>query len=111
MNAHPARAIEYLREENRVLRQQLEGKRLRLTVAQRRRLAGVEIAGITPTPDTAFMRQFARCLRDSMDGFPVRKRLVIMDRDEKFRPAFRAMLRDSGIEPARLPARSPDLIA
>ena len=32
-------AIDYLREENRVLRQQLGRKRLRLTDAQRRRLA------------------------------------------------------------------------
>ena len=32
-------AIEYLREENRVLREQLGGKRIRLTDAQRRRLA------------------------------------------------------------------------
>jgi hypothetical protein len=31
--------IEYLREENRVLKQQLGSKRLRLTDAQRRRLA------------------------------------------------------------------------
>jgi len=34
-----ALAIDYLREENRVLREQLENKRLRLTDAQRRRLA------------------------------------------------------------------------
>jgi len=31
--------IEYLQEENRVLREQLGGKRLRFTDAQRRRLA------------------------------------------------------------------------
>ena len=33
------RVINYLREENRVLKEQLGGRRLRLTDAQRRRLA------------------------------------------------------------------------
>jgi len=31
MNEHQGRAIDYLREENRVLREQFKGKRLRLT--------------------------------------------------------------------------------
>jgi transposase InsO family protein len=58
---HQAAAIEYLREENRVLKQQLGGRRLRLTDAQRRRLAAKgkavgyrmlsEVATIV-TPDT-----------------------------------------------------------
>src|SRR4051812_42865542 len=39
MNAHQLQAIEYLREENRVLREQLGQRRLRLTDNQRRRLA------------------------------------------------------------------------
>jgi len=55
--------IEYLREENRVLKQQLGGRRLRLSDAQRRRLAAKgkaigyrvlsEVATIV-TPDTIF---------------------------------------------------------
>jgi len=55
-------AIEYLKEENRVLREQLGGRRLRLTDAQRRRLAAKvrtlgrdglkEIADLV-TPDTS----------------------------------------------------------
>ena len=36
---HQQRAIEYLQEENRVLREQLGQKRVRLTDDQRRRLA------------------------------------------------------------------------
>ncbi|TDI36477.1 MAG: hypothetical protein E2P02_25155 [Acidobacteria bacterium] len=54
-------AIEYLKEENRVLREQLGGRRLRFTDAQRRRLAAKartlgrdglkEIADLV-TPDT-----------------------------------------------------------
>ena len=39
VNRDQARIIDYLREENRVLREQLGGRRLRLTDAQRRRLA------------------------------------------------------------------------
>src|SRR5688572_29936621 len=39
MNQHQLLAIYYLREENRVLREQLGGRRLRLNDDQRRRLA------------------------------------------------------------------------
>ena len=39
MNQHQLLAIDYLREENRVLREQLGGRRLRLNDDQRRRLA------------------------------------------------------------------------
>jgi hypothetical protein len=39
MNQHQLRVIDYLREENRVLREQLAGRRLRLSDDQRRRLA------------------------------------------------------------------------
>src|SRR4051794_15797498 len=39
MNQQQQQAIEYLREENRVLREQLGGRRLRFTDEQRRRLA------------------------------------------------------------------------
>ena len=38
MNQQQQQAIEYLREENKVLREQLGGRRLRLTDEQRRRL-------------------------------------------------------------------------
>jgi len=39
VNRHQAQAIDYLVEENRVLKEQLDGKRIRLTNDQRRRLA------------------------------------------------------------------------
>jgi hypothetical protein len=39
MNQRELRVIAYLREENRVLREQLGGRRLRLNDVQRRRLA------------------------------------------------------------------------
>ena len=61
VNRHQALAIDYLVEENRVLKEQLGGKRLRLTDAQRRRLAAKGkalgrklLAQVAPivTPDT-----------------------------------------------------------
>src|SRR6266436_836130 len=39
VNRHQLEVIEFLREENRVLKEHLHGRRLRLTDAQRRRLA------------------------------------------------------------------------
>jgi len=37
------------------------------------------------------------------------KKYVIMDRDANFSCAFRAVLEEVGVEPVRLPARSPYL--
>jgi hypothetical protein len=39
LNEHQAHVVDYLREENRLLKQQLRGQRLRLTDDDRRRLA------------------------------------------------------------------------
>ena len=51
----------------------------------------------------------ARNLTDSFDGFLLGKRHLLMDRDGKFCPVFRAMLTDADVEPLRLPPRSPNL--
>ncbi len=37
------------------------------------------------------------------------KRYVLMDRDANFSCEFRTILKDAGVTPVRLPARSPDL--
>ena len=50
MNQQQQQAIEYLREENKVLREQLGGRRLRFTDEQRRRLA-VKAKGLTGASD------------------------------------------------------------
>jgi putative transposase len=71
----------------------------------------VEIAGITPHPTAAFMRQCARQLTDPFDGFLLGKRYLIHDRDTKFTQAFDALLKDSGVKPLLLPPRSPNLNA
>jgi len=71
----------------------------------------VEIAGITASPDSAWMCQVARNLTDCQDGFLRGKRYILMDRDGKYCPEFRAVLRHAGVRPLRLPARSPNLNA
>jgi len=65
VNRYQQDVIEYLQEENRALREQLGGKRLRFTDQQRRRLAAKAKAigrkrlfeiGTLVTPDTLFRR-------------------------------------------------------
>jgi transposase InsO family protein len=71
----------------------------------------VEIAGITPHPDAAFLQQCARQLTDHFDGFLLGKRYLIHDRDTKFTEAFDQYWRDNGVEPVVLPPRSPNVNA
>ena len=76
LNRRQEDLIDYLREENRILRQQLDGRRLRLTDAQRRRLAVrgkklgrralTEVAGIV-TPDT-ILRWYRSLIAKKYDG-------------------------------------------
>jgi putative transposase len=47
------------------------------------------IAGITKHPDTQWMLQMARRLTDGIDGIPLDKRYIILDRDTKYCQAFR----------------------
>ena len=71
----------------------------------------VEIAGMTLHPTAAFMQQCARQLTDPFDGFLLGKRYLLHDRDTKYTQAFDALLKESGVEPIRLPPRSPNLNA
>ena len=76
MNQRQLHVIEYLREENRVLREQLGNRRLRLTDSQRRRLAAkanglgrkllAEVATIV-TPET-LLRWHRRLIAEKYDG-------------------------------------------
>ena len=72
---------------------------------------GVHFAGVTPGPDEVWIRQIGRNLTDPLDGFLREKRFCLMDRDAKFTTAFRTLLAGAGIEPVRLPPRSPNLNA
>jgi len=71
----------------------------------------VQMAGITCQPGEAWMGNMARHLTDGFDGFLLGKRYLILDRDPLFTKGFRSILRGSGVEPLRLPARSPNLNA
>jgi transposase InsO family protein len=71
----------------------------------------VEIAGITSEPDEAWMTQVARKLTDPGDSFLRNADYIILDRDPLYTAAFRCLLRDSGVQPLVLPARSPNLNA
>jgi hypothetical protein len=71
----------------------------------------VHIAGITHQPGEAWMKQIARNLTDSADGFLCGCRVLILDRDPLFSASFRSILASAGVKALRLPARSPNLNA
>lgn len=71
----------------------------------------IDIAGITPSPNDAWMKQIGRNLTDPVDGTLAEKQLLILDRDSKFSSAFRSLLSHAGVEIVRLPYRSPNLNA
>jgi transposase InsO family protein len=55
------------------------------------------------------MKQIARNLTDSFDGFLLGKKAVLMDRDANFSSAFRTILEDADVSAVRLPPKSPNL--
>ncbi len=57
------------------------------------------------------MTQIARNLTDAVDGFLRGCSYLIHDRDPLFTRQFRSLVRVSGVEAVRLPARSPNLNA
>ncbi|MCY4426257.1 MAG: integrase core domain-containing protein, partial [Halieaceae bacterium] len=71
----------------------------------------VEVAGITPHPNEAWMKQIARNVTMDEWGFLGHCRYLIHDRDTKFTESFRAIVKSNQVEPLKLPARSPNLNA
>ena len=71
----------------------------------------VKIAGIHHQPCGGWMEQVARNLTDVVDGFLRRTRHLIHDRDPLFTRAFGEILKSSGVQPIKLPPRSPNLNA
>ncbi|TMA32595.1 MAG: hypothetical protein E6J87_12470 [Deltaproteobacteria bacterium] len=65
----------------------------------------IEIAGIVSSPDGAWMHQIARNWTDSEDGFLLRSRYLIHDRDPLFTKAFRETLESAGVRSVRLRLR------
>lgn len=68
----------------------------------------VEIAGITTSPNEAFMAQVARNITDPLEGFLRTTRLLICDRDTKYTAAFKKTLKSAGIKTALTPYRAPN---
>jgi putative transposase len=71
----------------------------------------VNFAGCTTDPDEGWMMQVARNLTDSEEGFLRDRRYLLMDHDTKYAESFRTLLKESGIEPVRLPPKSPNMNA
>ena len=71
----------------------------------------VEIAGIVQQPDGQWMKQIARNLTGTEDGFLNGARFLIHDRDPLFTQAFSELLDFSGVKTVKLPARNPHLNA
>ncbi len=70
----------------------------------------VEIAGVTPNPNAAWMQQAGRNLTDCYDGFLNDTRYLLLDRDKKFLPLC-GVLESTQTKVVLLPPRSPNLNA
>ncbi len=71
----------------------------------------VEIAGMTPHPNEAWMAQIARNVTMHEWGFLGNCRYLIHDRDTKYCRSFRDIIESGDVKALRLPARSPNLNA
>jgi putative transposase len=71
----------------------------------------VQLGGIARSPNGFWMDQVGRNLTDCEHGILKRKRYLIHDRDPLYTERFLGMLADSGIQPVKLPPRSPNLNA
>ena len=71
----------------------------------------VHIAGIHPQPDGQWMEPMARNLTDPVDGFLRTVRQLIHGRDPLSTRGFGEILEGGGVQPIRLPPKSPNLNA
>ena len=71
----------------------------------------VEVAGITSHPNEAWIMQVARNVTMDEWGFLDECRYLLHDRDTKYTQSFRQIIESGGVEPLRLPPRSPNLNA
>jgi len=70
----------------------------------------VEILGIRPQPNGPWMEQIARNVSGE-GGFLGGKKYLIRDRDPLFTEKFDRILKAAGVQPVKLPPRSPNLNA
>lgn len=71
----------------------------------------VTIGGITKHPTEEWMLQISRNATDETSGFLKECGYVLHDRDAKFTQSFRQTLTAVGVQPLKLPPRSPNLNA
>jgi transposase InsO family protein len=71
----------------------------------------VEIAGLARQANGLWMGQVARNIADAAEGFLVGKRYLIHDRDPLSTAEFLETLATAGVQPVKLPPRSPNLNA
>jgi putative transposase len=71
----------------------------------------IGLAGVTRHPDEAWMEQMTRNGTMEDSGFLNNRRYLLHDRDRKYCQGFRDVIREGGIEPIALPAKSPNLNA
>tara|TARA_B100000614_G_scaffold258857_1_gene282161 strand:+ start:459 stop:917 length:459 start_codon:yes stop_codon:yes gene_type:complete len=69
------------------------------------------LAGITDHPNDDWMQIKAKTMIDGWDGPLLGSDYLIHDRDTKYTEAFDTIIQSAGIEPLKLPARSPNLNA
>ena len=69
------------------------------------------LAGITPYPDQEWMEQQARNVTMKEWGFLAQSRCLLHDRDGKFCPGFREVIRAGNVRTLQLPAHSRNLNA
>ena len=69
------------------------------------------IAGIHPQPYGAWMEQLARNLTDPVEGCLRTASHLIHDRDPLYMRVFGEILTGGGVQPIRLPPKSPNLNA
>jgi transposase InsO family protein len=71
----------------------------------------VNFVGYTTGPHETWIKQIARELTNHEDGFLNGKRYLIMDRDATYSESVRSLLSNEGVDPIRLPPRSPNMNA
>jgi putative transposase len=68
----------------------------------------VQLVGVTPSPDEAFVLQAVRQLTDGVDGVVRSRRVVVCDRDPKWSRSVVSFLEGEGVRVIRTPARAPN---
>jgi putative transposase len=69
----------------------------------------IEFAGITASPESAWIKQVARNLTDCEEGFLNGTTYLLMDRDTKFTADILEILKSSGVKSVRSPPQSLNL--